>query len=131
MSNGWSIAEAAAALGVSEKTIRRHIQSGKLKARKVPKAGGFTYLIDQTVASELPASSRPTRPAEELLLDLLKERERLIASLQEERMKLVSQIGYLQSQIHHLQDQTKLQASSIPSSQEHPRSGFWIRLLGR
>lgn len=29
---GWTISEAARALGISEKTVRRHIKSGRLKA---------------------------------------------------------------------------------------------------
>ncbi|MGA8848779.1 MAG: helix-turn-helix domain-containing protein [Dehalococcoidia bacterium] len=44
--NGYTLREAAQALGVSIITIRRYIKSGKLKARLVPSKFGPSYIID-------------------------------------------------------------------------------------
>lgn len=45
--NGYSVYEAAVIMGVSEKTIRRHIKSGKLKAFIDPGKYGDTYRIPE------------------------------------------------------------------------------------
>jgi len=42
-----TIAEAAAATGVTEKTIRRMVKAGTLPAVRKPISGGFKYLIPQ------------------------------------------------------------------------------------
>jgi excisionase family DNA binding protein len=44
--SGYTLREAAQALGVSIVTIRRYIKSGKLKARLVPSKFGQSYIID-------------------------------------------------------------------------------------
>jgi excisionase family DNA binding protein len=41
---GYTLREAAQALGVSIVTIRRYIKSGKLKARLVPSKFGESYI---------------------------------------------------------------------------------------
>ena len=43
---GYTLREAAQALGVSIVTVRRYIKSGKLKARLVPSKFGESYIID-------------------------------------------------------------------------------------
>jgi excisionase family DNA binding protein len=53
--NGYTLREAAQALGVSIVTIRRYIKSGKLKARLVPSKFGESYIID-----DLPMITRPS-----------------------------------------------------------------------
>jgi excisionase family DNA binding protein len=42
---GYTLREAAQALGVSIVTIRRYIKSGKVKARLVPSKFGESYII--------------------------------------------------------------------------------------
>jgi len=44
--SGYTLREAAQALGVSIVTIRRYIKSGKLKARLVPSKFGESYIIE-------------------------------------------------------------------------------------
>ena len=51
---GYTLREAAEALGVSMITIRRYIKSGKIKARLVPSKFGDAYIID-----DIPIISRP------------------------------------------------------------------------
>ncbi len=45
--NGYTLREAAEALGISMVTVRRYIKSGKLKARLVPSKFGESYIIDE------------------------------------------------------------------------------------
>ena len=42
---GLTIAEAAEALGLSQRTVRRHIKSGKIKAELMPGQYGIEYRI--------------------------------------------------------------------------------------
>jgi len=51
---GYTLREAAQALGVSIVTIRRYIKSGKLKAKLVPSKFGDSYVIE-----DLPLPSKP------------------------------------------------------------------------
>ena len=51
---GYTLREAAQALGVSIVTIRRYIKSGKLKARLVPSKFGESYIIE-----DLPLPTKP------------------------------------------------------------------------
>ena len=133
MSNeGWTITEAAEALGVSEKTIRRYIKNGKLSAKKVEGKGGFVYRVDNL--SVLPAyEGRQNRPVEDILLAIIREKERQIAALQEERIRLVSQLGQIQSQNHYLKQQMDLLAKGLETQGNiKPKgSSFWVKLLGR
>jgi len=52
--NGYTLREAAEALGVSMVTVRRYIKSGKLKARLVSSKFGESYIID-----DLPLLNKP------------------------------------------------------------------------
>ncbi len=128
---GWSISEAAGALGVSEKTIRRYIKAGKIQARKVASRRGLSYRLDD-LSSILKTRVGQVRRTEDILLELLRDKERQLVSLQEERLKLVSQIGYLQSQNHHLQEQIRLLSTKAPAAEAAPaRPPLLERLLGR
>jgi excisionase family DNA binding protein len=64
--SGYSLREAAQALGVSIVTIRRYIKSGRLKARLVPSKFGESYLIEDLPIPTKP-SSDDTRQAQPLI----------------------------------------------------------------
>src|SRR4030043_148375 len=64
--HGYTLREAAQALGVSIVTIRRYIKSGKLKARLVPTKFGESYIIE-----ELPSSTKPSSPVTPVLWPLI------------------------------------------------------------
>jgi len=53
--SGYTLREAAQALGVSIVTIRRYIKSGRLKARLVPSKFGESYVIE-----DLPPPAKPS-----------------------------------------------------------------------
>src|SRR3972149_82954 len=129
-SQGWSVSEAAGALGVSEKTIRRHIKAGKIQAPSVAPRRGLTYRID-ALSTVMAGKVGQVRRTEDILLELLRDKEHLIASLQEERLKLVSQIGYLQSQNYHLLEQIRTLSPGAAADAAPARPPFLERLLGR
>ena len=56
---GYTLREAAQALGVSIVTIRRYIKSGKLKARLVPTKFGESYIIEDLPLPTKPLSDDP------------------------------------------------------------------------
>ena len=62
--SGYTLREAAQALGVSIVTIRRYIKSGKLKARLVPSKFGDSYVIEALPIPTKPSSddTRQTQP---------------------------------------------------------------------
>jgi excisionase family DNA binding protein len=57
--HGYTLREAAQALGVSIVTIRRYIKSGKLKARLVPTKFGESYIIEDLPLPTKPLSDDP------------------------------------------------------------------------
>jgi excisionase family DNA binding protein len=64
--SGYTLREAAQALGVSIITIRRYIKSGKLKARLVPTKFGESYVIENLPLPTKP-SSGDTQPIQPLI----------------------------------------------------------------
>ncbi len=138
MSDGngnYSIAEAAQALGVSEKTIRRRIHRGEIKAEKVPTRFGDTWQI-----SELPEEAEPLpvgykRPSldelksqqDQLLAqhqELIRQNETLIGQnreLNNKNLDLARLVGGLQVQNQQLSGQIKLL--------EAPQKSWWRKLL--
>ncbi|MDY6907368.1 MAG: helix-turn-helix domain-containing protein [Chloroflexota bacterium] len=137
-SRGLTIAGAAQALGVSERTIRRHIKSGKLKAELVSGRYGSEYrILDLSQAREGPSpqpaataastdrrASRMDTGGERVDSELASALDRafdMIKALQQEKSELYAQLGYLQAQCRHLDDQVKLLTAA--------RRPLWRRLL--
>ena len=100
---GLTIAEAAQALGVSQRTIRRHIKSGRIKAELVPGHYGAEYRIIGLEAEAGPKPGLDKSPASGLdkALDMVK-------SLQQEKAELYAQVAFWQAQCRHLEEQVKL-----------------------
>ncbi|MFQ5925252.1 MAG: helix-turn-helix domain-containing protein [Dehalococcoidia bacterium] len=101
--HGLTVAEAAQALGVSQRTVRRQIKSGKIKAVLVPGRFGAEYRIDELEeAANAPAGVDGATPsALDKTLDMIK-------ALQQEKAELYAQVAYFQAQCRHLEDQVKL-----------------------
>ena len=122
-SQGLTIAEAAEALGLSERTIRRQIKSGKIKAELVLGRYGAEYRIsglgeravarpgvDKAPASALdkaPASALDKTPASALDKAIDKALD-MVKALQQEKAELYAQVAYWQAQFQHLEEQVKL-----------------------
>ena len=149
-SRGLTIAEAAEALGLSERTIRRQIKSGKIKAELVLGRYGAEYRIsglgetavarprvdkapasalDKTPASTLdkaPASALDKAPASALDKAIDKTLDKaldMVKALQQEKAELYAQVAYWQAQFQHLEEQVKLLTEA--------KRPWWRRWLSR
>jgi excisionase family DNA binding protein len=107
--NGYTIREAAAALGVSMVTIRRYIKSGKIKARLVPSKFGDSYIID-----ELPIVSRPSSDNASAVQPLINRIE-----------QLSQEVGYWKAKAEMLQERLLL----LESPKQPPKQKWWRRLF--
>lgn len=147
----YTIRETAKALGISEKTVRRKIQTGEIAARVFMGKFGRQYLIDaipdHLTAIPMDRVDTPPAPCAEGdggervgsssgqttgagvakplpnmdLRDLI----RLVDRLQQENAMLHNRVGYLQAK---LQDLEEARLKALPS----PRRPWWkLWRLGR
>jgi excisionase family DNA binding protein len=107
--NGYTLREAAQALGVSMITVRRYIKSGKLKARLVPSKFGETYIID-----ELPIITKP-------LSDNTISNQPLINRIEQ----LSQEVGYWKAKAELLQERLLL----LEAPKQTPKHRWWQRLF--
>ena len=123
---GLTVAEAAKALGLSERTIRRQIKSGRIKAGLVLGRYGEEYRIElgevagpgEGVEGDLSNAMDKTMDGTmDKALDMVK-------ALQQEKAELYAQVAYWQSQFRHLEEQVKLLT-------EAKRSRWWSWLRRR
>ncbi|MFO7773452.1 MAG: helix-turn-helix domain-containing protein [Dehalococcoidia bacterium] len=106
---GYTLREAAEALGVSVVTIRRYIKSGKLKARLVPSKFGESYIID-----ELPLITRPSS-------DNTISTQPLINRIEQ----LSQEVGYWKARAEWLQERLLL----LEAPKQTPKQRWWQRLF--
>jgi len=107
--DGYTLREAAEALGVSMVTVRRYIKSGKLKARLVPSKFGPSYIINDLPLLTKPLSDNPlsTQP--------------LINRIEQ----LSQEVGYWKAKAELLQERLLL----LESPKQTPRQKWWQRLF--
>ncbi|MEE8173918.1 MAG: helix-turn-helix domain-containing protein [Dehalococcoidia bacterium] len=126
---GLTVAEAAKALGLSERTIRRQIKSGKIKADLVLGRYGEEYRIDpDEVAAPGERVDKDLSKALDGSLDktmdsALDKTLDMVKSLQQEKAELYAQVAYWQSQCRHMEEQVKLLMEA--------KQPWWQRWLGR
>ena len=121
-----SIAQAARSLGVSSRTVRRFIKSGKIQARLVPGTFGQEYRI-----YELPPElhkpqaleSTPGQTPVHTLVHTPIQVMDIIRELQEKNLALAAQFGAATERIRNLESQVKLLAVA--------RQPWWKRFLSR
>jgi excisionase family DNA binding protein len=106
---GYTLREAAEALGVSIVTIRRYIKSGKLKARLVPSKFGEAYIIE-----DLPL---PTKPSSDNTLST----QPLINKIEQ----LSQEVGYWKAKAESLQERLLL----LEAPKQTPKQKWWRRLF--
>jgi len=127
MSNqGFTVAEAARSLGVSTRTIRRFIKSGKIHAELMPGQFGAEYRI-----SELPPDVRGVKKPDNTtvqgfvnttvqtssqFIDVVRE-------LQDKNLALAAQLGAATERIRNLESQVRLLTAA--------RRPWWERLFRR
>ena len=107
--NGYTLREAAAALGASMVTVRRYIKSGKLKARLVPSKFGDSYIID-----DLPLLTKS-------LSDKTLSTQPLINRIEQ----LSQEVGYWKAKAELLQERLLL----LEAPKQVPKQTWWQRLF--
>jgi hypothetical protein len=106
---GYTLREAAQALGVSIITIRRYVRSGKLKARLVPSKFGDSYVIE-----DLPLPVRPSSDDTQALQPLINRLE-----------QLSQEVGYWKAKAEMLQEQLLL----LEAPREARKRKWWRRFF--
>jgi len=106
---GYTLREAAQALGVSIITVRRYIKSGKLKARLVPSKFGESYIIDDL--------SLLTKPLSDNTLST----QPLINRIEQ----LSQEVGYWKAKTEFLQERLLL----LEAPKQTPKQKWWQRLF--
>ena len=141
MSDSLSVTEAAARLGVSERTVWRRIKQGKLKTHKTTDGVRVSLSdIPSTVSDSVPVSdSKATDNTTDTVSDVpgeVIELVRLVDRLQQSNQQLAGQVGYLQRQVIEQQEtiQRLLPAPKDepePPAASEPKRVWWRRLLGQ
>jgi excisionase family DNA binding protein len=107
--NGYTLREAAKALGVSMVTIRRYIKSGKIKARLVPSKFGESYVID-----DLPIITKP-------ISDNTQSTQPIINRIEQ----LSQEVGYWKAKAEMLRERLLL----LEAPKQTPKQKWWQRLF--
>lgn len=139
-----SIREAAAALGVSEKTVRRRVKTGELEAIREEASGGFVWRVyaDQVEGTHVgqvdvqgshviahgdgQAGSLDTVGSQtvQALLEVLREKDATIARLQADKEGMAAQLGMFTERTANLSAQLLLLQAPAPA---RPWWQFWKR----
>ena len=106
---GYTLREAAQALGVSIVTIRRYIKSGKIKARLVPSKFGESYIID-----DLPTITKPSSDDTQTVQPLINRIE-----------QLSQEVGYWKAKAEMFQERLLL----LEAPKQTPKQKWWQRLF--
>ncbi len=116
---GLTISEAARSLGVSTRTVRRLIKSGKIQAELVLGIFGQEYRI-----LSLPRELHKPKPVDNTLDQTHSQVMDIIRELQEKNLALAAQLGIATERIRNLESEVKLLA--IVAKQP-----WWKRLFSR
>ena len=111
-----TIAQAAKRLGVSSRTVRRYIKSGKIQAQLVSGLYGEEYRIldlPSDLARPTPVDNTPGQTPVQAM-DIIRE-------LQEKNLALAAQFGVATERIRNLESQMKLLMAA--------RRPWWKRLF--
>jgi excisionase family DNA binding protein len=137
----FTVKDAAARLGVSERTIRRRIKDRVIDAQQVPTAQGYewrVYLDTPAVQVDTPSTRHAGKldgtPAPELMKAL-----EMVDRLQRENQQLAGQLGFLQARVQEqertiarlMAPQEPESAPAVQAEQVQPRRSWWQLLLGR
>ena len=106
---GYTLREAAQALGVSIITVRRYIKSGKLKARLVPSKFGESYIIDDLSLLTKPLSDNT--PSTQPLINRIEQ--------------LSQEVGYWKAKAEFLQERLLL----LEAPKQTTKQRWWQRLF--
>ncbi|AII58391.1 MerR family transcriptional regulator [Dehalococcoides mccartyi] len=123
---GMTIAQAADLLGVSTRTIRRYIKSGKIQAELVPGSFGEEYRI-----YEIPSDLKK-EDEEDLSLQTIQTPIQfmdVVRELHEKNLALAAQLGAATEKIKQMESQLKLlNAPGENTPDDTPKQGWFERL---
>ncbi|BAZ97836.1 MULTISPECIES: helix-turn-helix domain-containing protein [Dehalococcoides] len=123
---GMTIAQAADLLGVSTRTIRRYIKSGKIQAELVPGSFGEEYRI-----YEIPSDLKK-EDEEDLSLQTIQTPVQfmdVVRELHEKNLALAAQLGAATEKIKQMDSQLKmLNAPGDNTPDKTPKKGWFERL---
>lgn len=126
-SEGLTIAQAAEAMRVSAKTVRRYVKDGKLPFKRIEGKFGEEYRITQLPPEVTklpdPDPSSPVDTPSTLALPIIDELRGSNKELQDKNLQLAGQLGAALERIRNLENQIKLLSP--------PKLPWWKRLLGR
>jgi len=111
-----TITEAAKKLGVSTRTVRRLIKSGKIEAQLIEGVYGPEYRIEK-----LPPELRRVKPLDNAPSQTDGQYLSIIKELQEKNLALAAQLGAATERIRSLENQMKLLTT--------PKRTWWQRLF--
>ncbi len=107
--SGYTLREAAQALGVSVVTVRRYIKSGKLKAELIPSKFGESYIIE-----DLPLLTKA-------VLGDTQQAQPLINRIEQ----LSQEIGYWKAKAEMLEERVLL----LEGPRQTPKQRWWQGLF--
>ena len=116
---GLTISEAAKSLGVSTRTVRRLIKSGKIQAELVLGPFGQEYRI-----LSLPRELHKPKPVDNTLSQNHSQVMDIVRELQEKNLALAAQLGVATERIRNLENEVKLLAVVA-------KQPWWKRLFSR
>jgi len=116
---GLTISETAKSLGVSTRTVRRLIKSGKIQAELVPGPFGQEYRI-----LSLPRELHKPKPVDNTLSQTPTQVMDIIRELQEKNLALAAQLGVATERIRNLESEVRLLTAAV-------KPPWWKRLFSR
>ncbi|MBA7526537.1 hypothetical protein ES705_18699 [subsurface metagenome] len=117
---GLTIPQAAKAMRLSQKTVRRQLKQGKLPFKLVPGKFGDEYRILELPPDKVRDEALNTSPALMSILSQLREDNK---ELQATNLQLAGQLGAAQERVRALENQVKLLTT--------PHKPWWRRLFWR
>jgi DNA-binding Xre family transcriptional regulator len=151
---GLSLTDAAAQLGISERTVLRRIKDGTVDGRKIGEGRGGVWRVYLSVSDSHPApvsdsqtepggtlsdsqtnahgsvSDSQTQPAQEMIRMV-----ELVARLSQENQQLAGQLGFTQAKLQEAERTVALLMAPKDEPAPEPvaepeRRPWWRRLLG-
>jgi excisionase family DNA binding protein len=127
MQQNFTIAQAAAKLGVSTRTIRRYIKAGRLRAELVNGPFGEEYRIHELPddLKKLEAVDNPGQTAldnHDPFAGLSPDAMAVFRDLQEKNMAMAAQLGAATERIRQLENQLKVKSLT---DGRPPKSPWW------
>jgi excisionase family DNA binding protein len=144
-----TVSQAAAALGVSERTIRRRCTSGKISAKLVSTESGATWLIPLDALGIRSSEIEPAEPAAPVAATTPAELARLETDVQQIKAYLAGQINSreamredigaalraalapLQESIEQLTEENIKLQSELAAQRPQPGRRSWLNLFSR